>query len=126
MPSPFARSEYYKKRWKEPEYRQRNRELRYKSLVKYRTLVFDTLGRKCNECSFSDVRALQIDHVNGDGFKEKVEGKRRATNYFKIYNSLLNSENRFQVLCANCNWIKRHENNEQSKRPYKLVDNSKN
>lgn len=29
------------------------------------------LGGKCVHCGFKDIRALQFDHINGDGYKEK-------------------------------------------------------
>lgn len=65
--------------------------------------VFDLLGHACARCGFSDLRALQIDHVNGDGAKER--GRNQAF-YKRI---LADDGGRYQILCANCNWIKRHE-----------------
>lgn len=67
------------------------------------------LGGKCVRCGFSDSRALQIDHVNGDGHK-LWRKPRNASAYFKEV--MGDKEGRFQLLCANCNWIKRAENNE--------------
>jgi len=73
----------------------------------------DLLGNKCQKCGFNDERALQFDHINGGGVKEK---KSMTTNYYKhIINSILNKEKKFQLLCANCNWIKRFENKEHRK-----------
>jgi len=54
------------------------------------------------------MRALQIDHVNGDGHKERQT--RKSLNR-KIALNLIDTS-RYQILCANCNWIKRVENNE--------------
>lgn len=65
------------------------------------------LGSKCVKCGFDDVRALQIDHVFGGGSIE-FKGKTAAQ---KIRLIEKNPE-RYQLLCANCNWIKRYENNE--------------
>jgi hypothetical protein len=62
----------------------------------------------CIRCGFTDSRALQIDHVHGGGAQEL---KRIHTDmyYRKV---LADTEGTYQLLCANCNWIKRHENNE--------------
>ena len=59
-------------------------------------------------CGFSDIRALQIDHINGGGYQEikKNSAKRR---YKLVLVSVENKENKYQLLCANCNWIKRYE-----------------
>jgi len=77
---------------------------------KYRRKVLEKLGGKCVRCGFSDVRALQVDHVHGGGCMELMElGHGRSRFYKEV---LADSEGRYQLLCANCNWIKRAENNE--------------
>lgn len=80
-----------------------------------RGIVLGLLGNKCYRCGFSDVRALQIDHVNGGGAKElKTLG---GVGYWNnVIKSVINEEGRYQLLCANCNWIKRYENNEVRKK----------
>jgi DNA-directed RNA polymerase subunit RPC12/RpoP len=78
----------------------------------WRLKVVEKLGNKCNHCGFSDVRALQIDHINGDGYKER--NIRKSLNR-KIALGLIDTS-RYQILCANCNWIKKVENNEQNKK----------
>lgn len=73
-----------------------------------RGAVLKKLGDKCVKCGFTDVRALQIDHVYGGGVREW-----RNSGYYTVYNKVLeDTEGRYQLLCANCNWIKRYENNE--------------
>lgn len=83
-----------------------------------RTELLSKLGNKCTRCGFSDIRALQIDHINGGGTKE---GKRlgRGENYINKLLSMSDYElkNKYQLLCPNCNWIKRIENNEATGRP---------
>jgi hypothetical protein len=75
-----------------------------------RKMAISILGSKCVRCGFMDTRALQVDHINGNGKLEKKAIKRR---YFKaVIDSILAKENKYQLLCANCNWIKRVENNE--------------
>lgn len=71
-----------------------------------RRQLLEFLGGKCVVCGFDDARALQIDHVKGDGYKDvKLSAKAKET---KIRT---NPEN-YQILCANHNWIKRAENGE--------------
>ena len=67
-------------------------------------------GALCARCGFSDLRALQIDHVNGGGKAERKKNR----NYPSYYRSVAKSEiGKYQVLCANCNWSKRSENGEE-------------
>lgn len=70
---------------------------------------------ECNRCSFSDWRALQIDHINGGGARDE-RTKQGNWPMWRLRTWLIENleEGRrlYQVLCANCNWIKRHENNE--------------
>jgi len=71
--------------------------------------VHDKLGHSCSRCGFDDKRALQIDHVFGGGNQEHAEIKNPAKFYRKV---LADEEGQYQMLCANCNWIKRAENQE--------------
>jgi hypothetical protein len=91
------------------EHRQRVRELACLSNNKKRLAIIAFLGDSCVKCGFSDWRALQIDHVNGGGVKEYKEIKRCTSIFYKRIKS---HKEKYQLLCANCNWIKRYENNE--------------
>lgn len=75
--------------------------------------VYDLYGRTCARCGFSDIRALQLDHVKNDGFKCRVrrsDGRRVTRTHPSWYDAVKNYQpNKYQILCANCNWIKRHE-----------------
>ncbi len=72
-----------------------------------RLKAIEALGGKC-KCGFSDWRALQIDHINGGGNKE-----RKNIGWAKLYNKIIAGTIKgYQLLCANCNFIKRHENKE--------------
>lgn|SRR5574340_69787 len=78
-----------------------------------RQRVLDLLGHKCARCGFSDDRALQIDHINGNGRKDR--GKCRSPH--KFYEKVLVvGSAEYQILCANCNTIKRHEMDENPKK----------
>lgn len=82
----------YKRRWRQ----------------QLRLMAIEKLGRVCRMCGFDDMRALQIDHVNGRGILDRKERKRD-----EYYRLVVNDKTgKFQLLCANCNWIKRHENEE--------------
>lgn len=59
-----------------------------------------------------DSRCLQIDHKDGDGYNErkKFKGVNSMIQYYLKHPE--EAREKLQVLCANCNWIKRHENKE--------------
>jgi hypothetical protein len=77
------------------------------------------LGNRCsnpncrwmnNDGSFgcADLDMLHIDHVNRDGAKE-----RRNLSDLMIYRRVLeDTEGRYRILCANCNWKKRQVDRE--------------
>ena len=74
--------------------------------------VFELLGHGCARCGFSDKRALQIDHVKNDGASDH-RGDRRIT-YTSFMRRVISSyrageRGKYQILCANCNWIKQAE-----------------
>jgi hypothetical protein len=69
---------------------------------------------KCATCGFEDSRALQIDHVNGGGSADRKLYRVNAATYYKRV--LADTDNEFQILCANCNWIKRYDNKEDIKK----------
>ncbi len=76
-----------------------------------RIAVLTLLGGKCVHCGYSDPRALQIDHINGNGRKEMREGNNSSRVYY--YKRILNIQGKgYQILCSNCNWIKKYENKE--------------
>jgi hypothetical protein len=79
--------------------------------VKYpelRDAVIEKLGGKCALCGYdADRRAFQIDHIDGQGRKE-----RRTIGWYKFFNQILVDTTNYQLLCANCNYIKRYTNNE--------------
>jgi hypothetical protein len=124
------------KKARKAAYYQRNkgriRELRRKSpwyngsmyRRKLRKQCLDKYGNRCasTKCKWAnddgtlgctDTRCLQIDHVNGGGCKER---KNRVTVLTFLKKVLADTEGNYQLLCANCNWIKRKENNEEPHR----------
>ena len=79
--------------------------------VRLNNAVHAALGGRCVVCGFSDSRALQIDHVDGGGSREN-KNKSRLSFLRMVLESALAVDGKYQLLCANCNWIKRCENNE--------------
>ena len=85
------------------------------SYYKAKEKVFDHYGRKCKGCGFDDPRALSIDHKDSDGADH-----RRKLGGVNFYRWLVRQgfPDNFQVLCMNCQFIKRHDNHEL--KPYLL------
>jgi hypothetical protein len=83
-------------------------------LLEIKSKCFTMLGNKCCKCGFSDIRALQINHINGNGRKHR-NSVNSVTFYRSIIKSLNENKHEFQILCANCNWIKRVEIPEEHK-----------
>lgn len=75
--------------------------------------AFQVLGNKCVQCGFTDKRALQIDHVYGNGKKDRSRFSSPTKFYLHVKESYMTGE--YQILCANCNIIKRIENKEHGK-----------
>lgn len=81
-----------------------------------KTKVFALLGNKCVRCGFTDKRTLQIDHKYGGGVQH-IRSACQVTRFIHI----LNNPNLYQILCANCNWIKRFEDKVSTKKRTRVV-----
>lgn len=78
-----------------------------------RSKILTLLGGKCVRCGITDARVLQIDHTNGGGTKERKLTFGNNKNGYYLH--ILKVEGRgYQLLCANCNWIKRYEQHEEN------------
>ena len=78
--------------------------------------AFALLGGKCSwegGCDWVDPRALQIDHKHGGGGREIKQLGGTYAIYLKIIALGSEAQKDYQILCANHNWVKRHENKEQ-------------
>lgn len=74
-------------------------------------------GNVCVRCGFSDQRALHLDHIKGGGNEERVLGKHGLHDKWKMTRDTPEEARAtFQLLCANCNNIKRDEDYEYSHR----------
>lgn len=95
----------YRKR--HPEHAKRN--TFYNMQIRLR--LMEVLGGKvCSSCGYNkDARALQIDHKSGGGAHEVRSFKGNITMYRVYMKNPELARKKLQVLCANCNMIKRHE-----------------
>ena len=88
---------------------------------RYRDRIFqelmDFFGGKCVRCGFDDGRALQMDHIHGRGQadRKKPGGFCLSRRHTVVMKNPDWARATFQLLCANCNCIKRVENKEYGK-----------
>jgi len=72
--------------------------------IKYK--IFDKFSNQCALCNNTDKRTFQVDHVNGGGTQDRL-----LLYGDKFYKAVLQDiTGKYQLLCANCNQIKRWEN----------------
>jgi hypothetical protein len=82
-----------------------------------RSQVFALYGGTCMRCGFADERALQLDHIKAIGTKARIDqAKGGPASYYRRILKDDRLRKSLQLLCANCNWIKRCENQEHKKR----------
>ena len=92
--------------------RKKTNHARYHSL---KDSVYLKLGGCCAGCGDKRTPCLSIDHVNGDG----AEDRRNTRGTIAFLRKVLSDETgMYQILCMNCQWIKRHKNGEgKTRRP---------
>lgn len=109
----------------EKQYEKTHKTQRYNYRAKQRNLILEHYGKRCNICGFDkDIDCLTIDHINGGGNKH-YNGL--GLTLWLIKN---NFPDGFQVLCMNCQSIKRIENKEcchiSHKSPKNIIINQRN
>ena len=77
-------------------------------------------GIQCSLCGYDDYRALEIDHIFGNG-QEMPLAKKPIMNYYLENPDIACEE--LQVLCANCHKIKTLNNQERTGRGNKTSIN---
>lgn len=112
----------YNQEWRDNHREQLRKSLRLNSSLrrkKRRNEIIQLLGSKCsnpynlNHGDFLiDKRCLQIDHVNGGGQKQLKINQQGEMYYRRLLKEIKAGSKDYQLLCANCNWIKRYENKE--------------
>ncbi len=86
------------------------RSLKYRN--RRRERIHKLLGNKCAHCGNDDPRTFQVDHINANhGLDQDDPGRGGQNMYLRILNGTYPVED-FQLLCANCNQIKKWENEE--------------
>lgn len=75
------------------------------SLRQQRFDAITALGGVCTSCGNSDIRALEIDHVYGDGHLHKRNGNVQRKMYRKLKDGTYDGPE-LQVLCGSCHNIK--------------------
>ena len=70
-----------------------------------RDKAIEILGGRCAHCGVTDSRILCFDHRLG------LRGKKRESNDM-VFRLVIAGSNDFQLLCHNCNHLKRFDNNE--------------
>ena len=110
----------YNRVW-QSTHRENVRRTRRKMYLAAKLRAVESLGGRCNcslngcwhegQCRITDHRILQIDHIHGGGKREVVasvsSGTARQRYYLRVVKSVQSGENKYQLLCANCNWMKR-------------------
>lgn len=110
--------EYDAKRRKEKPDQLRESCRKAKENTKVKVFLHYTPSGKCVYCNFEDIRALSIDHINGGGEKHR-KSLGMSTGGYPFYAWLVknNYPDGYQVLCMNCQTIKKYENKECKARP---------
>jgi hypothetical protein len=113
---------YYREKNKDPLFRKKQNDRRRVYQRRVRMKVIEVLGGCCanpyglHDKPFSDWRCLQIDHVKGNGHSYRNMRLHLDTSsinlYHKIIREVKSGSKDYQLLCANCNWIKKYENHE--------------
>jgi hypothetical protein len=113
--NPNTRRKYYMRNKERIKVQAKNKRLEIK------TEVITHYGNgecKCIRCGFTDIRALSIDHINGNGNQHRKENQYLRGNH--VYEWLKKNQfpQGYQTLCMNCQLIKRNENQEYRYKPH--------
>ena len=65
----------------------------------------------CVKCGFTDIRALSIDHINGDGATHRKVIKMSGQRFYR-WLKVNDYPKGYQTLCMNCQFIKAAEEGE--------------
>lgn len=82
-----------------------------KAKAREREILFEMYGHICAVCGFGDKRALTLDHKLNNGSEERNKYGERGV-YRKAKS--VYSPDEYQILCMNCQFIKRVEAKRQN------------
>ena len=97
---------------------QRKRDNAHEWQRRQRTELVEFLGGRCqnSKClvvgGCRDLRCLHVDHKDGYGNEDRRRFKNNYTMYGYYNRNREEAVVKLQLLCANCNYIKRHDNKE--------------
>lgn len=103
-------TKYRIKNWDKVRERERKWNMTY--YYRVRNKIYELLGDECKRCGTQDRRVFQVDHVDGGGNSRKIINRAGQGRTKRILNEIEAGSNRYQLLCANCNLVKKHENKE--------------
>jgi hypothetical protein len=89
-------------------YKKYNNDIRLDVLIHYvPDLTCHGIDGKGCKFNCSDIKCLTIDHINGGGNEHRKKNNLKSSSQFYrwLYNN--NYPLEFQVLCMNCQWLKR-------------------
>jgi 5-methylcytosine-specific restriction endonuclease McrA len=89
-----------------------------RNALSLRSAALAALGGRCEECGYSDERALCVDHRVPIRRNSSGNWEGGVSSYYAVTRSR-NPLEKYALLCANCNVIKARENGEFSKRFWK-------
>lgn len=74
----------------------------------FRSVLYELLGGVCIGCRHADRRVLEFDHINDDGAADRklFRGSRSMLEWYARHPEV--ALKRLQILCRNCNWLKRN------------------
>ena len=115
--------EYWKAYQKTQKYKKYRRTYSQKYRFLKRLELIDGLGGACVWCGIKDMRVLQLDKITGGHGKLRQTYSSTMQLYYSLLKNMEQTRKEWQILCANCNWIKRWRNNEN---PYQQPLNKEN
>lgn len=95
----------YKRGNAKPKVLEANRKWSLKYRASLRNEMIESYGGKCSCCGEKQHKFLQLDHIENDGYKDRKIHRTSS----KLFAHLKKSgwpKNRYQLLCANCNFGK--------------------
>ena len=112
--------QYYLKHRKQILLRHKERKLehrmsnnRYYGKLKQAALTHYGNGKcTCVKCGFANIKALSIDHINGDGAQARKMAPNKIGRHFYVWLKQNNYPKGYQTLCMNCQFIKKIEKRE--------------
>lgn len=107
----YAKNRYYKNYISDKESRRKILDYKHERQVNLRLEVlywYSNGEMKCKECGTSYYEFLAVDHINNNGYEHRSSGElRKYSNDIVKYLIKNNFPEGYQILCHNCNQIKR-------------------